>query len=96
MNDDEAQVVSQDDPIDLGDGMTATVLRNTHGRVLGIYWHHPGCPAGEDIRNWIPVGEHSHYGWTLLADSPLTLAPSLLCNLCHVHGFIREGRWVPA
>jgi len=34
--------------------------------------------------------------WQLVNLEPLTLSPSLLCNLCTDHGFIREGRWVPA
>lgn len=30
---------------------------------------------------------------------PLTIAPSLLClpaDLCGLHGFVRDGKWVPA
>jgi len=34
--------------------------------------------------------------WTVEAWDPLTLSPSLLCQLCGDHGFIREGRWVSA
>lgn len=34
--------------------------------------------------------------WTVESESPLTLSPSVLCRLCGHHGFIREGRWVPA
>ena len=34
--------------------------------------------------------------WTVESWDPLTLSPSLLCKLCGDHGFIREGRWVPA
>lgn len=33
--------------------------------------------------------------WTVEQWEPLTLSPSLLCA-CGDHGFIREGRWVPA
>lgn len=33
--------------------------------------------------------------WTVESWEPLTLSPSLLCH-CGDHGFIREGRWVPA
>ena len=31
----------------------------------------------------------------LVAYDPLTVAPSLLCA-CGDHGFIRDGKWVPA
>jgi hypothetical protein len=34
--------------------------------------------------------------WTLNSDDPLDLSPSVLCRLCGDHGFIRQGRWVPA
>jgi hypothetical protein len=33
--------------------------------------------------------------WTVESWEPLTLSPSLLCH-CGDHGFIRDGRWVPA
>jgi hypothetical protein len=33
--------------------------------------------------------------WTVESLDPLTLSPSLLCA-CGFHGYIREGRWVPA
>lgn len=33
--------------------------------------------------------------WKIESWEPLTLSPSLLCA-CGDHGFIREGRWVPA
>lgn len=34
--------------------------------------------------------------WQLVSADPLTLAPSLLCMRCGDHGFIQNGRWVPA
>lgn len=34
--------------------------------------------------------------WTVESWDPLTLSPSLLCTICKDHGFVREGRWVPA
>jgi hypothetical protein len=34
--------------------------------------------------------------WQVESWEPLTLAPSLLCRACGSHGFIREGRWLPA
>jgi hypothetical protein len=33
--------------------------------------------------------------WTVESWEPLTLSPSLLCS-CGDHGFIREGKWIPA
>lgn len=34
--------------------------------------------------------------WEVLKQDPLTLSPSLACRSCGHHGFIRDGRWVPA
>ena len=36
-----------------------------------------------------------HPFWTVQRWEPLTVTPSLLCH-CGDHGFIRDGRWVPA
>lgn len=32
----------------------------------------------------------------LVSADPLTISPSVLCNHCQDHGFIREGKWVTA
>lgn len=34
--------------------------------------------------------------WTVESWEPLTLSPSLLCQRCGDHGFVRNGRWVVA
>lgn len=34
--------------------------------------------------------------WTVTSWEPLTLEPSVLCRRCGHHGFIRNGKWVPA
>lgn len=34
--------------------------------------------------------------WKVKSWEPLTLSPSLLCIRCGDHGFIRDGKWVPA
>lgn len=34
--------------------------------------------------------------WHVEQAEPLTLSPSLLCTLCHDHGFVRRGAWEPA
>lgn len=34
--------------------------------------------------------------WTLHSLNPLTVTPSLLCLDCKAHGFITNGKWVPA
>jgi hypothetical protein len=44
------------------------------------------------LREWF-VEDHF---WQVQSWEPLTVSPSLLCTACGDHGFIREGRWVPA
>jgi hypothetical protein len=34
-------------------------------------------------------------GHTIVSDDPLTIAGSLLCRSCELHGFVRSGRWMP-
>jgi hypothetical protein len=36
-----------------------------------------------------------HDRWTVSSWEPLTCSPSFLCH-CGDHGYIREGKWVPA
>lgn len=46
---------------------------------------------GEVARLHSPDGPR----WVVEQLEPLTLSPSILCD-CGFHGFIRDGRWVPA
>jgi hypothetical protein len=39
--------------------------------------------------------EHGRDCWDVQSWEPLTCSPSLLCH-CGDHGFIQQGRWVPA
>lgn len=34
--------------------------------------------------------------WTVESWNPLTLSPSILCEICGDHGFIKNGKWVKA
>jgi hypothetical protein len=69
----------------------------------GLFWHRvperndsatPGwCVGGFRIpHEKNPVNAPT---WTLESRDPMTLSPSLLCGCGH-HGFIRDGKWVPA
>ena len=42
--------------------------------------------------------ERNRPRWTLhgAADAHLTLTPSVLCATCGDHGFVTDGRWIPA
>lgn len=66
----------------------------------GLLWRHP-CPddprGPENGGDAIPFGppfDGQH--WGLTSRDPLTLDGSLLCRACHLHGFIRDGKWEPA
>jgi hypothetical protein len=58
------------------------------------------CPHGKaglrvdrpEIRKVFPDGPF----WTIESEVPLTLSPSILRTNCGCHGFIRQGKWVPA
>ncbi len=35
-------------------------------------------------------------GHQILSTDPLHIEPSILCTSCGIHGWVRDGRWVPA
>lgn len=82
------------DMIDLGGGFTFTP-RYIEGELHGFNETHPR-PDGALCKpdSWIPID--SARWWTLVSMEPLTLSPSLHCTICGMHGFVREGKWVPA
>jgi hypothetical protein len=91
------------EPLDLGHGVRVTFFVDHDGgeRVGLIFWHK--TPAGAEcdggpIRFDIPAnaGWPGDHRWQVNSMDPLDLSPSLLCNACGTHGFIRAGRWVPA
>jgi len=81
-------VCTADDLEDIGGGITIQ-RRYLDGKLAGVAWWHPGC--GED---WIPID--TPLGWKLVTEHPLTLSPSVRCRACGFHGWIRDGKWVPA
>jgi hypothetical protein len=54
----------------------------------GIYFDLP-----ELRKHW---GNDDRHYWQVQSWEPLTVSPSLLCTRCGDHGFIRDGKWVPA
>lgn len=82
----------------------ATRLTNDiyYGWVAGhanpVFWH--WCAALADVPperlvsgRWVAANTEAH---TLAARDPLHLEPSLLWSCCGLHGWVRDGRWVPA
>lgn len=91
------------EPLELGYGVTLrfTSWKDTE-RVGYIQSHHRpdnGTPCESGGLFDLPgVAEAfpDRNRWHVESWDPLTLSPSLLCTACGSHGFIREGRWVPA
>jgi hypothetical protein len=98
----------REDEFDLGGGCSFTWLTE-RGQIIGLIEHHPK-PA-PDSAGFDPLGFYcgGYVRWDghpkakhhLVSGGPgdeehLTVSPSLLCRTCGNHGFIRDGRWVPA
>lgn len=97
------------DAIDLGDNVWASWASEYNGGEHVLIWH--WCDRTVAIANdkrdgitdrqqwwyeprWVPAGGAGH---DLIARDPLHLEPSLLWpDCCGKHGFVRDGRWVPA
>lgn len=42
------------------------------------------------------IASYLSRGHKIVREDPLTVEGSLLCRSCGTHGFVRDGRWVPA
>lgn len=63
-----------------------------------MFWHwcptYAGVPEERTVSGgWIAAGTSAH---TLVSREPLHLEPSLLWDCCGTHGFVRDGKWIPA
>ena len=90
--------------VDIGPGHSIC-FREWKSDVRALLLHrHPGKDGCECVSHINLKGStwnaefqgHDIGGWDVLSWEPLTLSPSLLCRLCADHGFIHEGKWVPA
>ena len=65
-------------------------------------WYHRSPKSGEVCfgsfgwRNPRPGQFRNDPIWERVSVDPLTVSPSLLCLDCGAHGWIKEGKWVPA
>lgn len=84
--------------IDIGHGnKIRRVFRD--GALDALDWDHGCTNPAEDfipLRRGAPTGPFSAAAWEIHSEQPLTISPSLLCTACQRHGFIRDGKWVPA
>lgn len=84
---------------DIGHGhMLRPITYTGDEHPCGWELHHPDkrdssqeCGSGVWVARRVPENL-----WTLVSWEPLTIAPSVLCVTCGDHGFIRDGKWVPA
>lgn len=64
-----------------------------------MFWHWcqalEGVPQTHKVHDgcWVAAGTSAH---TLVSREPLHLEPSLLWRCCGLHGFVRDGVWIPA
>lgn len=90
---------------DLGYDVYMTRVMDGDSRWIGILeWHE--CEAAQnDSDSGLSAGgvyfqnapdDVKGARWTLEQEDPLMISPSVLCRGCGLHGFIREGKWVPA
>jgi hypothetical protein len=69
---------------------------------VGIFeWHDCSGHQGDgpsSVPFDVPANAHieNRHKWQVESLDPITISPSILCNLCGFHGFLREGRWVSA
>jgi len=81
---------------DIGHGVSIEI-REIDGKAHGVAYTHPrpdGTGMCEGWANFDPFPGAP--AWAVHSLSPLTITPSLLCRACGHHGFITNGKWVPA
>lgn len=87
--------------VDLGhDVRIMFSVREAGGPRIGLIESHrapDGSKCGGSVTFDVPEAEGiSGPHWTVEQWEPLTISPSILCRRCGHHGFIQDGRWVPA
>lgn len=82
---------------DIGHGITIKPLVQDDDKVVGFTVRH-FHPDGEECVGSVLLAEFKpvHPHWTVEQERPLTLQPSILSQPCNLHGWIRNGQWVPA
>ena len=84
------------DWIDLGSGHSYAWFYHNGVRV-GLIERHPRPDGAGDCRGTVWTdGAHGDENWNIVSETRLTLTPSILCTICGNHGFVRDGKWVPA
>lgn len=84
------------EPIDIGHGHTIQFIEHD-GVKVGVQINHTDKSGSPCACSAFWAGRKTPI-WTATSLEPLTLSPSIRCLAtdCNDHGFISEGRWVPA
>ena len=67
-----------------------------HGEITGILTWHINKATGAWCLGAVQWAGQNQPQWQLVSREPLTISPSVLCNICGDHGFIRDGKWIVA
>lgn len=92
---------TNDEMKDIGHGVSVELVYDEK-ELASIHYLHPPAPGRQAPGGYekcygnVPVKPYWPDGWEVISVEPLTLSPSLLCRACGSHGFIRDGKWVPA
>ena len=90
--------------LDFGEGQGLTWVTNDQEDVIGAIEYHI-TPEGKRCEGMISFNvpeRDAKYNtgnpplWDVPSWDPLTLSPSVLCRVCGHHGWVRDGKWVPA
>ena len=88
---------------DLGNNHSFTFVEFRDDSRIGISYYHT-TPEGNTCNGfitfeggaWANAFDNKIPSWKVISFEPLTITPSLLCKACGDHGFITDGKWVPA
>lgn len=97
----------REDEFDLGKGHSFRWFEDEEG-IFGLIEHHPVSAAGigyevcggyiawRESQDLASVSKHQLVSGGPGEEEKLTISPSIQCRECSNHGFIKDGKWVPA
>lgn len=88
--------------VDIGNGVHYSKVTISDGTWVGVHvWHR--CKDHDGVERWdagyvaFDVASRTREPkWQVHSYDPLDISPSVLQPDCGFHGFIRQGKWVPA
>ena len=96
-------------PVDIGHGLTAALRLSEKfpdledGVPVGVLLTHSCAKRnGEAVQDFIPLKYPglspfaAEKNWDLINKDPISIQPSVAYTCCGVHGFLTDGKWVPA